>query len=288
MLKRLLGKQDRAILFLYSDSHCGFRLGLLGDKTQLKDRTINEYYYLVPNVTQNIINRTLDKGIKTAKELAGNDPIVSIFVGDATHGTLHLDEDFDVINSFDQVSVAVQANTPIVEMSHSVRFILGTGAHGSSEEMVADRLQEKFPDKSIDSYWHGRPEVCGLLIEAAHKGPSPGTMEHTKGNAARSFLRDRMNKDLKKGKRPADLYVYGHFHTYLSVWHEEEFLGKLYRSQLIMLPPLCSLGSWGRSAMRSLPYVDVGVVIVEIINGQINQKIVVTETMELRKEEVIC
>jgi hypothetical protein len=196
----------------------------------------------------------------------------------------------DVINRSQQTDIAVQSLTPVAEIATKyMRFALGTPAHShnSAEIDVAGRLSDIFPNKDIKAVWHGRMQIQeNFWLEIFHKGPSAGTVR-TKGNAARNHLKDRMAMDLDIGKCPADLYVCGHYHDYVESEYEL-FRLKWYKSTLVILPPMCSLGNWGRDAMKSLPYVRMGVVIWEIINGQIREKVVIDQVLDLRKEEKLC
>jgi hypothetical protein len=78
-----------------------------------------------------------------------------------------------------------------------------------------------------------------------------------------------MMTELSLGNKPADLVLRGHYHEYVKEWCGISWNGIDYESTLIILPPLCLMGSFARQATRSSFIVSPGVVVVEVINGKI-------------------
>lgn len=278
---------QRSIAFCLSDLHSHFQLGLFNPQTEYLDEHGNKFK-VKPNTTQKVLHRVVQKAIKGAQKLAAGDPIDVFVCGDVTHGN-HFIEAQMTTRLADQITTAYWNLKPVIAMNGvaSVQFSEGTGVHsygqGSTEEILTRMFNLEFPDIEISYHPHARTDVGGEFeIESFHHGPSPGTMESTHGNAARNFLKDRMLKDLSWGRKPASLYLCGHFHKYTPVSYGMEWDNVWYESRLIILPPLCTLGSFGRKVTKTLPSVEVGVIVLEIEDGQIRRTHKFTEDIDQR------
>jgi hypothetical protein len=129
--------------------------------------------------------------------------------------------------------------------------------------------------------------IEGIKIDYKHRGPSQGNLIWTKGNTARSYLKNYMMTEFSLGNTPADLVLRGHYHEYLKEWFGITWEGIDYESTLMILPSLCMIGSFIRQSSCSVFSISPGVIAVEIINGKIIKTYRFTQEMDQRYVENI-
>jgi hypothetical protein len=270
----------RKIGIVLSDSHANFILGLANPQTtktnEPQDWLWNDVYV---------------KGIDIGKKLAGKDDIFVIHVGDITHGNKYNAEQMSTKIS-EQFIGAADNFQPIVALSNvkSITIANGTPAHsfgeGSAEDVVVEILRGRTKAK-IQSTYHSLVNVDGYIIDVAHHGPSTGRRNWLHGNEARWYLKSTMMDELDHNKRPADLYLRGHYHSYVKEWATIWRNDTWYESWMIVCPPLCMPGDFTRQATKSIPLVAPGLILLEIINNKLVQTIDCTVTLDVREEITI-
>ncbi len=265
-----------------SDKHCFFNLGLLNPLTEIPDLQLNS--------KQLELWKIYERGLAKTFNLAGKDEVIAFDLGDITHGNKY-DEDLLAGGVAPQIIASASTYYPVLDKQNVkiLRIAEGTSAHNfgeqSSENLVKYILKQKYLKKDIDVISHGLIDIAGVKIDYAHHGPSTGNLMWTKGNVARSYLRNYMMTELSLGNRPADLVLRGHYHEYVKEWCGISWNGIDYESTLIVLPPLCLMGSFSRQATRSQFSISPGVIAMEIINGQIIKTFKFTETLDTRYRE---
>jgi len=286
-----LPKYKRSIVLAISDTHGGHKLGLLNPETTLERKTEKgkiQKYTPELHESQKFLWESLQKFIKETKKLAEKDHIAIIHDGDLAQGNVFPREQISTRIS-DQVLIAAYNMYYLIDQLKPVSLSMakGTGSHefgeGSSVLLVEEILRNKYPHLKINSTYHAKDNFWGSIIDYAHHGASPGKRWWLKGNECRYYLRDIMEKEIHLNKVPANVYLRGHYHTYVKEILEIED----YTSMMINLPGFCMLGDYGTQITKSEFILQIGVVALEIINGQIYNTHKFMEVLDLRSEKEI-
>ena len=285
-------RAQRRIAAILADTHGGHVLGLLNPATLLvreADDGQAELWTPEPTETQRQLTRCLNKFTQEMVEFVGGDEVLVIHDGDATQG--------DVFNHTipdttleDQRTIAYYNLLPLVQLPtcRAARLITGTGIHvpEAAEARIAAKLAEA-TGKDIQAVHHERLSISGVVFDISHHGPPPGSRDWLFGNVATLYLRDRVDRDRRLGKEPADVYVRGHDHRWVEITINEEWEGVYRTYRLVVLPSLCGLGEYARKVTRSEPSLDVGMGLFEIVGGKLVDVKPLKETWDLRTEEVL-
>lgn len=147
-----------------------------------------------------------------------------ILNGDLVEGHHHRNTHI-VANNPNAQAHAVNAmmRVPLDLKPERLFVVRGTEAHagseGSSEERIADGLRRDKrpivgdPESGTASWWHLRLEVNDVLIDVTHHGRTGGR-EHTRAGAASLHAHDILLSHVKRGERPPDLCLRGHWHRF--------------------------------------------------------------------------
>ena len=274
-----------------SDPHAGHKLGLCNPDALILEPDNKQGIRVKPTLTefQTYIWDLRQEYLNNVWTMTGYSPVVYFMAGDATHGKDH-GEQLMASRQADQRAIAKANAAPVLEQRNvkTARLITGTGVHvfgeGSSEIDLCESLADKWPKKDIGVVHHGRPLIDGVRFDLAHRGPSGGSRWWLRGNTARYYLRDRMLDDMALGKRPADVYLRGHYHV--NIWEtlRMEWRGEMIESHLILLPSWCGLGDYARGITGSTPKITNGLYLFELRGGAVTVH-PMTRTMDLRMEE---
>jgi hypothetical protein len=242
-----------------------------------------------PTAMQRYLWRLYEWCIDRVAEIAKGDPVHVFHNGDLTQGKTYADHLVST-RMGDQLLIAV-ANMqvwferPDLNIA-SFRLTQGTGSHifreGTSTMMTAKALRDMFPDQPIRNVRHGLATIDDVKIDYAHHGPSAGIREWTEGNQLRYYAKSLVIGDVLRGKTPPRLVARGHFHE----WSRETVrVAKRYTADIILLPSMCGMGEYGRQATGSKAYVTNGIVVVELIDGRIEDFHPLVKELGLRTEE---
>jgi hypothetical protein len=86
---------------------------------------------------------------------------------------------------------------------------------------------------------------------------------------------------------PPQLVLRGHYHSLINETFTIYTNNQCYESRLVVVPPLCGLGDFARKITRSAHKVTEGGAIFEIIDNKLLPTIFVTETIDIRKKEIL-
>ena len=243
-----------------------------------------------PGKTQAYLWPLYKSHVKKLKKIAGRDEIFLFHLGDITQGTKYCEEGLPGVTLADQRIIAAENMSPLLELPNvkKARFITGTPVHvpDSAEARVAHVLAQS-TGKDIRSYHHARVTIDGAILDLAHHGAYPGSRDWLIGNVALFHLRDRIYRDRRAGKRPADVYAYGHFHEWVHVLLEDTWHGETRIHHLLIVPSYCGLGGYGRKATRSIPTLTNGLAAIEIVSGRIGHIQGIRDSLDLRQEETL-
>jgi hypothetical protein len=243
--------------------------------------------------TQRWLWECYTEDIRHVRELAGDDEIIVVHVGDITWGTTHPDLLVSGVLS-DQPMIATTNLLPLAVLDnvHTIRLIHGTCAHefghGSASEIVAQYLKRQFPGKSVSAVRHNLLDVDGVEIDCAHHGPPPGSRSWLKGNMLRYAIRDQMIQDVLDGGQPPRVVVRGHYHECVK---ETVTLHGLqdWETTGIILPSYAGLTHYAQKVTRSAYKIGCGMAALEIIDGHLASEGVhlYRRTVDLRTREVL-
>lgn len=282
----------RSILVVTTDRHSGGKLALLNPDTVLyyEDENGEDGDPYKPNLTasQKYLWELYSSGIKDVVKLAHGDPIHVLDLGDQTQGNKH-PAALVTTRLSDQIVIADYNMRPWFDYKNvkSFRQVIGTGAHnfeqGSSEFLLAQILEARYPKVNIKSFYHGLIDYNGVIVDCAHHGPGVGSRNWLKGNVARFYLRDLMQREIMSGERPPDLVLRGHYHDQC---HEALETGG-YTSNLYVIPSFSMLGDHAMQVMSSPMKITNGFVYFEIIDGKIVNTVKHYKTQDVRTVEKI-
>lgn len=285
---------QRYILALFSDIHSGFVLGLMNPETILEAEDGDTVYKYHPQLsaTQEHLWSRYEEDIDSVARFANGDPIVAVHNGDIAHGIKYIQQLVST-RMADQIVIGYYNMLPWLEMNNviSLRLIYGTSAHnfgeGSADILVARWLASEFPNRDIQSYHHGLMNIGGVLVDFSHHGPYHGSRQWLTGNVANFYLRDLMTREIMRGKKPPDLVVRSHYHTYVKVTLNISIDDTDFESILVITPSYSGAGDFARQHARSPYLITNGMVAVEIIDGEIGRVKRYSKTLDIRVKETI-
>lgn len=281
----------RIIVGAGSDFHGGSKFGLMNPDVILyaEDRDGNlSPWHPSPTAAQEYLWELYLSGIERTRALAGDDEIIMIHNGDECHGNTH-PQSLVSTRIADQFLIAEANFRPFLALPKvkRARLVAGTGAHnfleGSSTMIVAQLLAARLPKMDIRPVYHGLLDLDGFTVDYAHHGPHPGSRNWLEGNVARYYLRDLMWSEIRRGRKPPDLVLRGHFHQPVI----ETLRVDGYTSTLMILPSMCLIDDYTRQATRSASSVTNGITNFEIVDGKLLDIYQYNETLDIRTHEVL-
>jgi hypothetical protein len=289
---------SRLLVLLRSDTHGGHKLGLLSPATVIQDE--DEDGDTVPYTpaltkTQRWLWDIQQSALARTATLAHRDPVVSLHLGDLTHGVKYPQQ--LVTNSIsNQILIAIaneQSTVDTLPTLQAIRIIEGTDSHefsdATSPTLVATYLQSAHPSIDTQVYRHHLLTIGSTSLDLAHHGPHPGSRNWLKGNTARYYLRSLMMDCLDIGQPVPTLVIRGHRHTFIAPVTERIYRDrKIHTSTLILLPPLCGISRFARQVTQSQPILTVGLLVLEIIDGQLHRTYPFIQTKDMRSKETLC
>ena len=288
------GRPTLRCVLQISDMHAGSRWGLYNPECVLiranDDGDVEEWQpALTP--TQRYLWSLLDDKLGEIADWAGGDEILLFHTGDATQGDRYTEAMMLDITRSDQRAIATSNLAYIcrrLPQIRKVRLITGTLVHvpNDAEARTAADLREE-TGLDVASAHHVRANISGAVFEIAHHGPFPGSRDWLRGNVALYHLKDRVYRDRRAGIRPADVYMYGHFHTFVEVPLADEWLGESRLLRLVIAPSMVGMGHYARKSTRSAPFVSHGLVGYGVVNGMVAEVVPFKRRLDLRTEETL-
>ena len=283
----------RTILVVMSDSHGGFKLGLMQPETMLYSRTPtgeNEMYRPAMNEWQTYIANHYRDGIEMVAELADGDPVIVVHNGDPTHGDKHKEQLVSTRNA-DQIIIARDNLEPWMDFTNLLAFRLtaSTNSHvfgeSTADLLIAELLRSRYKHHDIEVIDHGLLTIDGAPVDVAHHGPGPGSRFWLKGNIARYYLRSLMMSEAMAGRPVPALVVRSHFHEPIVETVNMRIGGERHTSTIVITPALCGLSGYGQQATKSVHAITTGFMAVEFVNGKILEIHEWTQTADIRTKQ---
>jgi len=280
-------------LIALSDTHGGHTSALMNPDVELYAETKDgDYYEYTPESTKAQVYEwgLFNTNLSQAKDFAGDNEIILIHNGEPIWGVKHPDQLVSTRNA-DQVFIAVANLETAIEKLQptAVRFTIGSAAHeiseGSATIHVTRELSYKFPDVDIKPLYHGLATIGGVEVDYAHHGPFPSSRIWLEGNNLRYYLRDAMMRSIMNGKKPPDLFLRAHFHTFseetLSIHVGDDDI----TSQIVLTPSYMLMTDFARRVTRSASTVTNGLVVFDVDDGSITRWKRYTKTVDIRTKE---
>lgn len=279
-----------------SDPHGGHKQGLCPESIKVLDpdtaEEVDRPLHLNPTQTRLLAIRQAN--LARLAELVHRKRWLYMQLGDQTQGGKYPDDAFEV-GEYEQTAIAYANMEPVLSMSPTAaRFAMSTPSHafgGGADKILHNAYRMHYPKLDIRTGWHGithwQAGGGDFVIEHKHHGPHGGYREWTKTNSAYLYLKSKVERSIKAGRRPPDLYVSGHIHVNLMATYAYEWHGQWREARIITIPPSCGVGCYARQAVLELESVTNGMVVVELHDGRFYDVYNWTDTQELRYEEVI-
>ena len=285
----------RTILAICSDLHGGHRYGLLNPETLLDEidengEVVGDYHPEL-NRIQKYLWKMYTSQIKAIGEYARGDDVIVVLNGDLTAGNKHA-QMLVSDRIADQIIIGEYNAYPWYDIKpRAVRLIKGTGAHnfnfGTSEVLISKLLTATYPETSTKVSDHSLLTMAGMDVDISHHGPPPGSREWLKGNEARYYLRSLMMQEIVAGKKPPRLVVRGHYHEDIEEMLIVKANGNRFKSTLIITPSFTFIDEYARKVARSPSRITHGMIMIEIVDGEILRSVPMTKTLDIRTHEVI-
>lgn len=269
-------------LLVIADMHSGHKLALMNPTVSLPDGE-GGVWKPSPTPTQSKLWQWWTEALAWAKERTGEDDVSVLLNGDVTTGVKYGD---GLVSSraFDQVAIAAANLIPLLTWRNVSKLVLiqGTQAHdwceGGASFLVTELLRSGFPALSLQVLRHALIDLDGVIIDAAHHGPTPGAKTWLTGNNLHSNVRSMMLDSLLRGERPPDAVLRAHYHTAV---RETVRVGE-YTTEAAISPGLCGLTYYAQQATRSAYLLSFGLVLVTVEDGRLASVDVWSRTEDLR------
>lgn len=285
-------------LLVEGDTHGGNIHGLMNpDIVLYRDNDKGDIVPYTPAATetQKYLWLFREQCLQKVANIIGKDKLYYIHTGDQTQGDKYVSEWVSTRKS-DQIAIAFENTQRIVEVLgdnlSAMRFAKGTVSHEFGEGTSANILQSMYtkawPDIDIKTVWHGLVEIEGVSIDYAHHGPFPGSRRWLKGNSVRYYIQDRMLSDMAAGRVPPRLMLRGHYHEL--IWEtvrQKDKDNRFISTDLIIVPPQCGIGAFGRQVTRSMFVITNGMILIKLHNRNIVDVIPLTKTVDIRTKEIL-
>ena len=261
----------------FADTHGGHKLGLMSPDVVLWEEDAEGHllsYTPRLTATQEWLSDCYEEDWDRVEDLADGDSIDVIHNGDITWGTRYPSQLVSTREA-DQVAIAVANMERVARIPNvkKIRLVFGTEAHTSSEGtmtvLVARQLGALYPELNVACLYHGLFSVGKVTIDCAHHGPSPGIRAWTAGNVLRHYARSLMLDALADGEYPPRIIVRAHYHTFTRETVRVMTKRGTFVTEVFILPAYSGLPAHGHQSTRSKHRVGVGLLALEIIDGQL-------------------
>ena len=251
-----------------ADPHSGLKVGLMPPKViEAKGTQFQR------TLTQGTTQKMLWKKWTAAHDRIFDgtaDEVIVIFTGDMVHGIK--DATGIYTSSYKtQKDAIVQCVLPWVNKASMSYCVRGTRWHVGDDGIVEDQIAQELGCYKHHSFHKLEIEIQGVRFMVAHKGPKPGSRAWLKKNSMLLALNDRYFSALQLGTEPSDVYLWGHFHEYVSGYLEVE---GPWGSKIIsgyVLPAWCTPNEYALENVGNLEIADVGMIYFDIEDGYLTK-----------------
>lgn len=211
----------RQIIAIASDLQCGGTTAICPPKVELDDGGI----YQASKLQKSVYKFWVDIW-KDVKEVAGDDEILFVFVGEPGDGNHHRTPQIWTQRITEQAGAALTCLNIPSQLANKVYCLRGTPAHSDMTFDIDDIVAKELGAHKLKAHYTLELEVQGIKFFFKHKGPPPGTKEHTFADGIRRELRDQFYKSIRRGKKPPQYYVWAHYHQKTYATYDVEYKGE--------------------------------------------------------------
>lgn len=186
---------------------------------------------------------------------------------------------------------AIELLKPVCHLPNVVKVygVLGTPVHSGQ---VGEHDEEVYRDIGAvpigSELYYGvhdvRLHISGVLFDVAHQGPPPGRYPQSLGNSARLYAKAHIDTAYKRGIRPPDAILRGHFHRKILETVTDQITG--HRCEMVIGPGW----QWKTEFTYRVDAIDkigdVGLTIIPVCDGQIGTPEFKTVSYQQTKEVV--
>lgn len=238
-----------------TDVHAGLKLAPMPPKFVEHPGSIYEAIHR-PNETQRFLNKLMAKALKEAKN-GEYDELVVVLLGDEVHGVERGYETWTG-SPIAQADAYLEVVRPWLAGAKKVYMVNGTSYHMGEGGTIEDYIAREVGAYKRQCFHKLELKLGSIKVMLQHKGPSVGTRAWTRENSMFHHLKDMSIQAMQNGREPADLYLYGHFHTYLPGVFKAKGPWGIKRIEGYVLPAWCAPGEYALSNVRNLELADVG------------------------------
>ncbi|OGH07415.1 MAG: hypothetical protein A2W22_03025 [Candidatus Levybacteria bacterium RBG_16_35_11] len=257
-----------------------------------KDGTVTKYEIGHPTEVSQYLWELYSQHVQTVMQIAGGDDLIVFHLGDLTQGNRFGNE--LISNAIaDQFIIAEYNLIPwfLYKNLIAMEIFKGTIAHnfgmGTSDTVTEGYLSRRFPHHKIEALWHGLFNHRGLTMDVAHHGPPIGKRNWLIGNEARYYLKSLIKDEIDHGGVPPRLILRGHRHTLAKETISMFVKDKEIEVTLISLPSYCGFGEYTQQITLHFPFVTNGMVVFEVLDGQIHKTHFLIQTLDIRTRKEI-
>lgn len=283
-------QQNRLVVAILNDIHCGSRFGLLNPETVLLDDN-GDLWSPALTANQRGLWDIYQTDLEETRQIVGDDELFLFLPGDLTQGLKHWGGVWGT-SMHQHIVSAVDCLAPWFDRFNlsKCRLLFGTEAHtgegGDSEHLIARELRQRY-GPGVKAMAHGKFSVDGVIIDVAHHGPGGGIRKWTDGNVARYSLKSLVMEEIVNGDPPPRVVIRAHHHRF--IWETVRIESKLGRTtaDIVVVPGYCGINPHSRKITRSTITQTHGLVLLEIINGQLAEIHDLTTILDLRVMEAL-
>lgn len=231
----------RTIMAIIADTHCGSSTGLQPPSWMTQDGQIINH-----SVLQSWIYTQFIEGAEAVRtERKSGDRLIVIHDGDPIDGVHHETPQLITTRPDEQQRIHISCMKSWLEIAgynpeiDSIFYLAGTPAHerpGAVASEVIARVLSAVPstppsdqnEQDGQFVWYKwRRRVNGVLIDIAHKGPTPGKRAWLKGNNLRLHIQSMYWDCLNNKLDIPEIYIRAHQHRWIYPVSYQDNQGKI-------------------------------------------------------------
>ena len=282
----------RKIIAVLSDMHAGHSLGLCNPEAMIFDTApepAEEIPVSINSWQQYLWEEIFLTGIDGIKNIAGDDEVHLVSLGDVTQGSKYPSH-LTATSDGNQCRIAA-SNLAVITKELSVKrvtMVVGTSAHVGEEfgltHATASILKNEHETQleHIDVSQHAVLDVHGYQIDLAHHGSSGGGRQWLRGNIVRYEAISQILEYIENGETPPDMFLRGHFHDEILETITRKINGDIKEFKYVIIPSMTGMNAYARKVTRSRPTVTNGMVAIEVVDGNLSNIHFLSQTKNLR------
>lgn len=262
----------RQILAVASDLQCGGTTAICPPRVELDDGG----YYQASKLQKAVFNYW-KKSWKEIKNIAGDDEIIFVFNGEPGDGNHHQTPQIWTTRISEQKDAALTCLGIPSQMASSVYCLRGTPVHSDRTFDIDDIVAQELGAYKLKAHYTLDMEIQGAKFFFKHKGPAPGTKDHTFADGIRRELRDQFYKSIKRGRKPNQYFVWAHYHQKAYATYDVEYRGEDLTLHGYIVPGWQLSTAYISGLIKGEEVMQVGILYFVIEDGKVTHHWIVDE-----------